>query len=102
MDLYRLALSPDGKTYRPITDVEEATGVMEKGWRRYRLVSMISQGASSEPQGFEFNGKTYYPPSNSHWKVRVEAMANVGATAKDIEAIGKGGSILIFLIRMSA
>ena len=85
LDLYRLALSPDGKTYRPITDVEEATGVMEKGWRRYRLVSMVSQGASSEPQGFEFNGKTYYPPSNSHWKVRVEAMANV-AKANRIQA----------------
>lgn len=85
LDLYRLALSPDGKTYRPITDVEEATGIMEKGWRRYRLVSMISQGASSEPQGFEFNGKTYYPPSNSHWKVRVEAMANV-AKANRIQA----------------
>lgn len=85
LDLYRLALSPDGKTYRPITEIESATGIMEKGWRRYRLVSMISQGASSEPQGFVFNGKTYYPPSNSHWKVRVEAMENI-AKANRIQA----------------
>lgn len=85
LDLYRLALSPDGKSYRPITEVEAATGVMEKGWKRYRLVSMISQGGSSEPQGFNFNGKTYYPPSNSHWKVKIEGMENV-AKANRIQA----------------
>lgn len=85
LGLYRLALSPDGKTYRPITEIEEATGIMEPGWRRYRLVSMISQGASSEPQAFEFEGKKYYPPANSHWKVRPEGMENV-AKANRIQA----------------
>ncbi len=77
LNLYRLALSPDGKSYRTITAEEESTGVMEPGWKRYRLVSMISQGASSEPQGFEFEGKTYYPPANSHWKVKLEGLKNV-------------------------
>lgn len=85
LGLYRLALSPDGKTYRQITPEEEKTGIMENGWKRYRLVSMISQGASSEPQGFEFEGKTYYPPSNSHWKVRIDGMKNV-AKANRIQA----------------
>lgn len=77
LSLYRLALSPDGKIYRPITENEELTGIMEPGWKRYSLVSMISQGASSEPQGVEFEGKIYYPPANSHWKIRVDAIPNV-------------------------
>ena len=77
LNLYRSALSPDGKSYRPITEAEEMSGVMEPGWKRYSLVSMISQGASSEPQGFEFEGKTYYPPTNSHWKIRVDTIQNV-------------------------
>lgn len=83
--LYRLALSPDGKEYRPLTKDEVKSGVLEDGWRQYRLVSLISQGGTSEPQGFEFEGKIYYPPINSHWKVRVESLPNV-AKANRIQA----------------
>lgn len=75
--LYRLALSPDGQKYRPLTKEELETNKLEDGWHRYRLVSLISQGASSSPEPFEFEGKTYYPPSNSHWKVKSEKLHNV-------------------------
>ncbi len=77
IDLYRLALSPDGKTYRPLTEEEMQTGVLSRGWRRYRLVSLVSQGASSSPTPFVYNGKEYLPPSNSHWKVTVEGLRGV-------------------------
>jgi adenine-specific DNA-methyltransferase len=77
LNLYRLALSPDGKEYRTLTKQEMTSGVVSDGWKRYRLVSMVSQGASSEPHAFEFEGKKYYPATNSHWKVRVDALDNV-------------------------
>ena len=77
LDLYRLALSPDGKSYRPLTSEEVETGVLPPGWRRYRLVSLVSQGAASLPTPFTFNGKTYVPPANSHWKVTVEGLKSV-------------------------
>jgi len=78
LDLYRLALSPDGKSYRPLTKEEMETGSLPEGWRRYRLVSLVSQGASSSPTPFVFNEKEYRPPSNSHWKVTVEGLQAVG------------------------
>ena len=85
LELYRLVLSPDGKSHRPLLREEMETGVMEKGWRRYRLVSLVSPGASSNPEPFVFQGKEYYPPSNSHWKVTIEGMKRV-AEANRIQA----------------
>jgi adenine-specific DNA-methyltransferase len=78
-DLYRLALSPDGSSYRPLTREEIDTGILPDGWKRYRLVSLVSQGASSSTQPFEFKGKTYLPPANSHWKVKPEGLNRVAA-----------------------
>ncbi|MDR4499526.1 MAG: site-specific DNA-methyltransferase [Candidatus Scalindua sp.] len=77
ISLYRFALSPDGKSYRPLTKKELETNTVQNGWPRYRLVSLVSQGASSKPEPFEFEGKTYFPPSNSHWKVKPEKLHNV-------------------------
>ncbi|MBM3878335.1 MAG: site-specific DNA-methyltransferase [Verrucomicrobia bacterium] len=48
LDLYRLALSTDTKTHRPLTREESETGVMEEGWKRYRLVSLVSPGAARQ------------------------------------------------------
>jgi len=42
--------------------------------RRYRLISSISQGASSTDQSFVFEGKTFRPPTNAHWKTNLEGM----------------------------
>lgn len=36
----------------------------------YNPDNLISQGAASTPQPFEFRGKTYTPGSNSHWKAQ--------------------------------
>ena len=38
------------------------------GARVYQPDNIVSQGAASTPQPFEFQGKTYSPPSGSHWK----------------------------------
>jgi adenine-specific DNA-methyltransferase len=44
----------------------------------YQPTSFVSQGASSSPTPFTFRGKKYDPPSNQHWKTRVEGMERLG------------------------
>lgn len=59
---------PDG-TYRGVK-AAEARGEEElpKGAKLYNPDNIQSQGAASEPQPFEYEGKTYPPGANSHWK----------------------------------
>ncbi len=58
-----------------ITDEEEA---IPENSRRYRLISTISQGESEiGSQPFEFNGETFSPPSNNHWKTNLEGLERV-------------------------
>ena len=64
----RWLLLPDG-TYRGVTAAEK------RGEKQlpdeailYEPDNIISQGAASQPQPFEFEGKVYNPTSNSHWK----------------------------------
>lgn len=40
----------------------------------YQSVSLISPGPSSTPQRFDFGGKVYEPPANSHWKTTLEGL----------------------------
>ncbi|HST54723.1 MAG TPA: site-specific DNA-methyltransferase [Solirubrobacteraceae bacterium] len=54
---------------RGMTKAEEAGEVpIPPGAFVYNPDNLVSQGAASQPQPFEFDGKTYAPPSNSHWK----------------------------------
>ena len=64
----RWVLLPDG-SYRGVT-AAEARGEVElpAGARLYKPDNIQSQGASSSPQPFEYQGKTYKPGANSHWK----------------------------------
>ncbi|GER80472.1 MAG: site-specific DNA-methyltransferase [Anaerolineales bacterium] len=82
IDLFRLALAEDGQTYRTLTKDEMESGVIQDKWKRYRLVSLISQGAASESQPFVFNGEKYYPPASSHWKVKTENLQRVGFASR--------------------
>jgi adenine-specific DNA-methyltransferase len=61
-------LLPDG-TYRGVK-AAEARGEEEipNDARLYNPDNIQSQGAASEPQPFTFDGKTYLPGGNSHWK----------------------------------
>ena len=61
-------LLPDG-TFRGVT-AQEKRGeqpIPERA-KLYKPDNIQSQGAASSPQPFEFNGKTYTPGENSHWK----------------------------------
>ncbi len=61
-------LLADG-TFRGVT-VSEKRGEIElpEDSRFYKPSDLTSQGAAKVPQPFEFEGKTYVPPTGSHWK----------------------------------
>ena len=62
------ALLPDG-TYRGVTATEKrGDAELPEGAKLYNPGDIQSQGAASEPQPFEYEGKTYRPGGNSHWK----------------------------------
>ncbi len=83
LNLYRYGLHEDGETRRTLSTAEVAEGASGGPFRQYSLVSLISQGASLERQPFVFQGVTYHPPSNSHWKV----------TPKGLLAVSRAGRI---------
>jgi len=82
IDLYRLALSDDGQNFRTLNKDEMDGGIIQDNWRRYRLVSLISQGAASENQPFIFEGVTYLPPLSSHWKIKVGNLGRVAFASR--------------------
>ena len=57
-----------------ISEWEKETGLKfsyanrPTGSRLFRGTATTSQGLASTPQPFEFEGKTFYPPKNNHWK----------------------------------
>ena len=64
----RWVLLPDG-SYRGVKAAEKRLEVpLPEDARLYEPDNLQSQGAASEPQPFEFQGKVYRPGANSHWK----------------------------------
>jgi adenine-specific DNA-methyltransferase len=70
---------PDG-SYRGVKAAEKrGESDLPEGARLYAPDNLISQGAASEPQPFEYEGKIYEPANNSHWKARYpEGMKRLG------------------------
>ncbi len=69
----RWVLLPDG-TYRGVRAAERRGETpLPEGARLYNPDNLISQGAASEPQPFEYQGKTYLPGTNAHWKANYPA-----------------------------
>nr|WP_330218285.1 site-specific DNA-methyltransferase [Levilinea saccharolytica] len=81
-NLYRQALSEDGRTRINLTHDEIENGITDTSFHQYRLVSLISQGAAAEKQPFIFEGGIYYPPANSHWKVTLNGMQRVAKASR--------------------
>jgi Adenine specific DNA methylase Mod len=78
IDAYRFLESPNGDAFRTLTKEElQDNSLIPKGWKRFQSVSLISQGATSSPQEFEFEGRKWKPPANSHWKVTIEGLEKV-------------------------
>jgi adenine-specific DNA-methyltransferase len=59
---------PDG-TYRGVKAVEKrGEQPLPAEAELYAPDNLVSQGSAAELQPFEFDGNTYHPPANSHWK----------------------------------
>ena len=64
----RWVLERSGR-YRGVTAAEKRQETpLPEGARLYMPDTLQSQGAASEQQPFEFEGKVYMPGANSHWK----------------------------------
>ena len=73
---YRWLHFPDG-SFRGMTKQKERGEVpLPDGARIYKPGDLKSQGAASEPQPFEFEGKVYDSGANSHWKASYPAGMN--------------------------
>lgn len=67
---YGLVELPDG-THRGLTQVERSGAEgLPPGSRIFNPSDIGAQGAASQPQPYEYRGKTFYPSPNSHWKAR--------------------------------
>jgi len=78
---------PDG-TRRQLTSEElDRIDSLPADWRVFSLGDLGSQGAAKEPQPFEFNGNTFYPAANNHWKAKTEGLRRL-AEGKRIEVSG--------------
>ncbi len=65
---YRWVMFPDG-SYRGLTARElRGEDPYPKEGRLYKPDNILSQGAASVDQKYNFQDKTYSPGSNSHWK----------------------------------
>ncbi len=75
---HRLMLA-DG-TRRSLTKEEkENPDRIPKGARIYKAGDIKSQGRTNSPQNFEFEGKTFEPGPNHHWKTNVEGLKELAA-----------------------
>jgi adenine-specific DNA-methyltransferase len=79
---------PDGSRRRLTSSELDAIERLPADWRVYRLDNLSSQGAAADSQPFEFDGQTYYPPANSHWKTTLDGMRRL-AEKRRIEISGR-------------
>jgi adenine-specific DNA-methyltransferase len=85
---YQLVESLDGQTIRSIGDDESVIDLTKGGWRLLVHDNLTSQGLSADLSNpFEWQGKVYTLPKNSHWKTTVAGLKNLTA-ANRLMAIG--------------
>lgn len=86
-------LKPDG-TYRGVTAAEKrGETVVPEGATLYYPGDLQSQGAASEPQPFEYEGKQWRPGANNHWKAKYPDGMTRLAKAGRIHVAKNGNSI---------
>lgn len=75
-DMYNYIESPDGKTYRRLTNKEILnTKLIPEGWRPFRIADLKRLGFSRTATfTFKFNGNEYYCGDNYQWKTSPEGM----------------------------
>jgi adenine-specific DNA-methyltransferase len=79
---YRWLKLPEGK-YRGLTAAEfRSEEPIPPQGKLYQPTSLVSQGATSTPKEFEYQGKAYMPPAGQHWKTTVEGLHRLGEAGR--------------------
>lgn len=89
-DRYGRALAPDGKSSRRLTE-EEAEGkvALPRGWHRYRLTSLTSQGYRENTSiPWTWNDQLFDPGRTLNWKTTIEGLERLAAAGR-IEREGR-------------
>ena len=90
--LYRIKEAGDegASKYRPAASISAIPKEWHDPMRLATSDQLTSQGASATEQGFEFGGKTWFPPNGLHWKTTV---AGLGKLAEAKRIIIEGNSL---------
>ncbi|MDO8445798.1 MAG: site-specific DNA-methyltransferase [Deltaproteobacteria bacterium] len=86
LDRYDLLLLSNNNTRR-LTKEEMQTGEIAVDGKRYQLAPLYSDGASSEPQEFIFQGKKYLSRKDAHWKTTTKGLQRLSELGR-IEVMG--------------
>lgn len=70
---------PDGEIRRMTPEERRREKPLPAEARVFQRGPLTSDGAAKEPQPFTFEGQTYYPGANSHWKTTIEGMNTLAA-----------------------
>jgi adenine-specific DNA-methyltransferase len=82
--------SPDGKEVRRMTAEEQVNlSLLPAGWRVFACDNCTSLGTASESQPFQYEGITYYPNANGHWKPKYPQGMQRLAELKRLKPIGR-------------
>jgi adenine-specific DNA-methyltransferase len=85
--VYNRVELPNGERRRLKREELENIDEVPQDWRVYSQDNLNSQGAAKEPQPFEYEGRTFLPSANNHWKTTVEGMQRLAALRR-IEVSG--------------
>lgn len=78
------------KLWRSLKKIEISGEVQLPEGRRFQLTSLLSDGASNEPQEFSYDGEIFAARANNHWKTTVEGLSRL----RDAGRIVKTGTQL--------
>lgn len=81
---------PDGQIRRMTPEERRREAPLPEDARIFRYGPLTSDGAAKEPQPFTFDGQTYYPGPNSHWKTTIAGMNNLAKKGMLIKSGPKG------------
>ena len=81
---------PDGSVRRMTPQERRREEKLPDDAKIFRYGPLTSDGASKTPQEFKFEGQTYLPSANSHWKTTIEGMKNLAEKNLLIKSGKKG------------
>lgn len=81
---------PDGNIRRMTPEERRREVPLPEDARVFRYGPLTSDGAAKEPQPFEFDGQTYFPAPNSHWKTTLDGMRTLAEKGMLIKSGTKG------------